>query len=110
MNRLEEYFRPPPEPVRHDDYFEIEGHYDTYAVSRAMAADVVQRLGEQPTPRWIVLRDLSGARHQLLAAQIYRISESTAAQRAAQREFNRARREEARQDRKNDHRPWEDDD
>jgi hypothetical protein len=40
------------------------------------------------------------------AAQINRISESTAAQREAVREFERARRLEEKKDR----RPWEDDD
>ena len=51
-------------------------------------------------------RDLVGARHRVLAAHVYRISESTAALRAACRAFHRARRLEAKADR----RPWEDDD
>jgi hypothetical protein len=42
----------------------------------------------------------------VLTEQITRISESTADQRTADREFDRARRLEEKQDR----RPWEDDD
>ena len=105
MNRLREYFEEPPEPERQDDYFEIESHDDTFAVSRETAIEIERRLDQRPTPRWIVFHDLVGARHRVLASHIRSISESTAAQRAAGREFNRARRLEEKQDR----RPWEDD-
>lgn len=105
MNRLEEYFGDPREPEREDDYFEIESRCDTFAVSRETAIEVERRLDQLPPPRWIAFRDLTGARHRILAAQISRVSECTAAQRAAGREFNRARRLEDKQDR----RPWEDD-
>jgi hypothetical protein len=106
MNRLKEFFEQPPEPERQDDFFEIESYYDTYAVSRETAHEVERRLDQLPPPRWIVFRDLAGARHRVLAAQIHRISESTAAQRAAARAFSRARRLEDKADR----RPWDDDD
>ena len=56
-------------------------------------------------PRWVVFRSFTGARHRVLTAQIYRISECTAAQRAKGREFNRARKQEDKKDRS----PWEDD-
>jgi hypothetical protein len=105
MNRLREYFEEPPEPERSDDYFAIESHYDTFAVSRATAIEIERQLDQRPTPRWIVFRDLAGARHRVLASHIRSISESTAAQRAASREFDRARRLEEKRDR----RPWEDD-
>jgi hypothetical protein len=55
--------------------------------------------------QWITFRDLTGAQHRIRASKISRISESTVAQRAAEREFHRARREEDRRDRQ----PWEDD-
>jgi hypothetical protein len=106
MHRLKDYFDEPREPERQDDYFEIESHYDTFAVSRETAIEVERRLDELPPPRWVVFRDLTGARQRILAAQIYRISECTAAQRAAGREFRRAQRLEEKKDR----RPWEEDD
>jgi hypothetical protein len=106
MNRLKEFFDQSPEPERQDDFYEVESYRETFAVSRETAADVERRLDQLPPPRWVVFRDLAGARHRVLAAQVYRISESTAAQRAAARAFGRARRQEDKADR----RPWEDDD
>lgn len=105
MNRLKELFGEPPEPERKDDFFEVESRYETFAVSAETAREIERRLDELPTPHWVAFRDLSGARHRILVAQIHRISESTAAQRAAAREFNRARHQEERKD----SRPWEND-
>jgi hypothetical protein len=106
MNRLKDFFGDPQEPESQDDFFEVDSHYDSFAVSRETAIEIERRLDQLPPPRWIVFRDLTGARHRVLAAQINRISESTAGQRAANREFQRARRLEDKKDR----RPWEDDD
>ena len=106
MNRLKDFFGDPKGPEGEGDYFEIQSHYDCFAVSHATAMEVERRLDQLPPPRWIAFRDLAGARHRVPAAQINRISESTAAQREAVREFERARRLEEKKDR----RPWEDDD
>ena len=106
MNRLEDFFKDPQEPERTDDFFEIESYSDTFAVSRETALEVERRLDQLPPPLWVAFRDLMGARHRIVARSIYRISENTAAQRAAGREFHRARRLEEKQDR----RPWEDGD
>jgi hypothetical protein len=106
MNRLKDFFEQPPEPERQNDFYEIETCYDMYAVSRETAHEVERRLDQLPPPRWIAFRDLAGARHRVVTAQIHRISESTAAQRAATRAFSRARRLEDKADR----RPWEDSD
>ena len=106
MNRLKDFFEQPPEPERQDDYFEIDAYGGSYAVSRETACEVERRLDQLPPPHWIVFRDLTGARHRVLATYVRRISECTAAQRAADRAFHRARRLEDKADR----RPWEDDD
>ena len=106
MNRLADFLHDPQEPDRFDDFFEIETSNGWFAVSCATALDVERSLDQRPTPRWIEFRDLSGARHRLLARLISRISENTAAQRASDRQFHRARRLEEKQDR----RPWEDGD
>ncbi|HEX6536810.1 MAG TPA: hypothetical protein VF041_19645 [Gemmatimonadaceae bacterium] len=106
MNRLKEFLEPQEDPESSGAFWEIETHYDYFVVSREMAMEVERRLDQLPPPRWIAFRDLAGARHRVLATQIYRVSESTPAQRAARRAFHRARRLEEKADR----RPWEDDD
>ncbi len=105
MNRLEDLFRDSPEPEREDDYYLIETHCDAFAVSMATAVEVERWLDHQPPPRWVVFRSLMGSRHRLLTSYIYHVQECTAAQRAASREFHRARKLENKKDR----RPWEDD-
>jgi hypothetical protein len=106
MNRLKDFFDSTPEPEGEDNYFIIESLYDTFAVSRETADDVARQLGRHPAPRWVTFRDLGTAFHRVLAGHVYRLSESTAQQRAASRAFWRARKLEAKADR----RPWEDDD
>jgi len=106
MNRLKDYFGDPQEPEPQDDFFEIESHWASFAVSKETAMEIERRLDQLPPPRWVAFRDLAGARHRIQAVHIYRVSESTAAQRAASREFHRARRLEEKKDR----RPWEEDD
>ena len=105
MNRLKDFFNDPPEPESQDDYFEIEKRYRIFAVSRQTAGEIERTLDQLPQPRWVVFRDLNGSQHRVLAESITRISESTAAQRAADRAFDRARRLEDKQDR-----PWEEND
>jgi hypothetical protein len=104
VNRLKDFLDPLPEPEGQDDYFIIESHYDIFAVTRQTADEVVRQL--ELRARWLTFRDLSASWHRIIAAHVYRISESTVAQRAASREFWRARKLEAKADR----RPWEDDD
>ncbi|HEX8718909.1 MAG TPA: hypothetical protein VF722_18250 [Gemmatimonadaceae bacterium] len=106
MNRLKDYFGDPPEPESQDDFFEVETNYDYFVVSRETAMDIVRRLDQLPSPRWITFRDLPGAVHRVLVAHVYRVSECTTEQRAARWAFFRARRLEDKADR----RPWEDDD
>lgn len=108
MNRLTRYqdldelFEPEPAV----DFYEIETTAcDYFVVSAATARAVERTLARRLRRRWVAFRDLAGSRHRLLRGQIYKISESTAAQRAARRAFYRARRLEAKADR----RPWEDD-
>ena len=105
MNRLTEFFDP-LEPELPEDYYVVQTYCGSYVVSRETASDIERRLDQLPTPRWIVFRDLAGSRFRVLTSLVYRLTESTAATRAADRAFDRARRLEEKQDR----RPWEDDD
>jgi hypothetical protein len=104
MNRLAKFLADQPEPERPDDFFDIQCRLDSFSVSRQTALSIERRLDHRPPPRWITFRDLTGARHRVMASHVLRISESTAAQRAAAREFNRARRLENKTER-----PWDDD-
>jgi hypothetical protein len=104
MNRLKHLLDNPGPPEGPDDFYEIECGYNTFIISGKVALDVERRLDQSPPPVWIAFRDLTGARHRILAAKILRISESTSAQRASEREFRRARRVEDKGDR-----PWEED-
>src|SRR5919199_3854379 len=105
MNRLTEYLEDPEEEVPSDDYCWIETFSEAIAVSREAAAGIERELDRPTPPRWVIFRDIAGARHRLLAHLIEHISESTAAQRAANRAFRRARKLEDKADR----RPWEED-
>jgi hypothetical protein len=106
VNELQQSQNPLPEPEGTNDFCVIETFYDSFAVSRQVADAVARQLGQRQIPRWIIFRDLSMAFHRILAAHVYRFSESTVATRAASRAFWRARRLEDKKDR----RPWEDDD
>jgi hypothetical protein len=94
MNRIKEILRQTPEPERPDDFWEIEARHEIFYVTRLTAEVVEHALDRRPLPRWVTFHDLSGARHRVLATLVSRISESTVAQRAAEREFRRARRQE----------------
>ena len=104
MNRVIEFFDPFPEPEVEDDYFVVETRGDMFFVTLEAVEEVVRQLNEHV--RWLTFRDLSTRWHRILASEVYLLYESTAAQRAAARAFWRARRLEAKADR----RSWEDDD
>ena len=106
MNRLTDFFEDPLEPEPLGNFFEIESPYNYFAVSQETVSEIERSLDQLPPPRWVVFRDLFGARHRIPATHVCRISEKTAAQRASSRAFYRARRLEEKMDR----RPWEDDD
>jgi len=67
MNRLTAFFEEPEQKVPSDDFYWVETRRDAIAVSRETAAEVERELDRPPPPRWVVFRDLSGARHRLLA-------------------------------------------
>ena len=104
MNRVVEFFDPFPEPEVEEDYFVIEGRGDIFFVKLETVEDVVRQLDQGV--RWLTFRDLSLRWNRIRASEVYLLYESTAAQRAASRAFWRARKLEAKADR----RPWEDDD
>jgi hypothetical protein len=105
MNRLKDFLEDLQDPEPLGSFFEIESPYNYFAVSQETVSEIERCLDQSPPPRWVIFRDLFGARHRIPAVHVCRISEKTAAQRAASRAFYRARRLEEKMDR----RPWEDD-
>ena len=104
MNRLIEFWDP-FESEQPDDFYEVICGFAAFVISKETAIEIERWLDCLPPPRWVVFHDLAGARHRLPLDRVVRISECTAAQRAAWRAFERARRLEEKKDR----RPWEDD-
>lgn len=86
------------------DYWWIETPLSGYFVSARTARSVEHRLEREPMPRWLVFRDLAGARHRVLATSVRLVTESTATQRAERRAFVR----ELQREREQDADPWDD--
>lgn len=106
VNRIEQYLNKAESPASTTDYWWVETRESGYFVSARTARSIERRLEREPVPRWIVFRDLHGARHRILTVSVRMISESTAAQRQAARALRRALREE----RGEEENPWEDGD
>jgi hypothetical protein len=104
--RLKALFEQPGQPQPAEDYYVIEARCDTFYVRREVAEGVLEALRRAWPPRWIEFVDLAGSGVRLRTRLIDCVQECTGAQRAAAREFRRARRREEKADR----RPWEDDD
>jgi hypothetical protein len=105
VNRLKEYLEEPEEGLPEQDYWVIASRYDDFYVTRAVAESIMREL-ERPLRRWLRFTDVNGSEVRVLTRQIDQVREWTKDQRAADREFRRARRLEDKADR----RPWEDDD
>lgn len=106
VNRLRPLLEEPEEEKPAEDYWEIHGDCESFYVSRETAARVLRQLERRWTPRWIRFTDLYGATVRVRSARIQYVQECTQEQRAAERAFHRARRQEHKADR----RPWEEDD
>ena len=105
MNRLRQYLVPDDDqPMPEGDYWIVETKTSFLIVSADTARAIERSLTRFWCPRWLVFRDLNGARRRLLTDVIESIYESTAKQRAHRRAFERDRRLEEKADR----RPWED--
>ncbi len=102
MNRLSLYMEEPPEESS-GDFFVVAGEFGYISVTNEMAARIDAQLARWLVPRWIIFNDRSGSRVRVRSRHIRSIIESTAAQRAADRRYDRARQREEQEDR----RPWE---
>ncbi len=106
MNRLRLLNLDEPEEMPEaNDFFVLYGEFGTFFITRDTASRIDALLDGSAVPRWLVFTDLSGSRIRVLSRHVTGLYESTSAQRAAEREFHRARKLED----KADARPWEDD-
>ena len=105
MNRLKQYLVPDDdEPTPEGDYWIIKIRLSYVVISADTARMIDKLLARFWCPRWIVFRDLDGARRRLRSDVIESLYECTAKQRAYGRAFDRDRYLEEKADR----RPWED--
>jgi hypothetical protein len=102
MNRVADFFDEPPEQ-EYGDFFVVAGEFGAACVTSETAASIEAVLDRPVVPAWIVFDDRAGSRLRVRTRHIRSIAESTAAQRAADRRFDRARQREEQDDR----RPWE---
>ena len=102
MNRLSDFFEEDSEQ-EYGDFFVVAGDFGAACVTRETAERIEALLDRRDVPTWITFEDRVGSRLRVRTALIRSIGESTAAQRAADRRLERARKREEEQDR----RPWE---
>jgi hypothetical protein len=86
------------------DFVVVSGRFGCVYVTHDEARAIERALDAPAPPRWLVFRDRVGSRIRVRARDVRAVAESTAAQRAADRRLDRARRLEERADR----RAWED--
>lgn len=105
INRLRHRPGGPEDDLPEEDYWEVYGQAACFHVSEETARRILRELERRPPPRWLRFTDLFGSEVRILSRQVRCVVESTDAQRARERRFRRARREEERADRD----PWDDD-
>jgi hypothetical protein len=107
MNRIRALYEPEgaDEPML-GDYVIVYGRFGWARVTHQTAHAIERQLVRFWPPRWMVFNDCAGSRFRVRTRDILRMMESTVAQRANDRQLDRAERKEAKADR----RPWEDDD
>jgi hypothetical protein len=106
INRLKDRFDHSDDRPPKKDYFVVVYDCAFFYVAREVAERILQELQADVPPRWLRFIDINGSSVCVRTRLIEYVQEYTQAQRAAQREFRRARRQEDKADR----RPWEDDD
>ena len=86
------------------DFVVVAGPFGSACVTPEVAHCIERRLDQRWTPAWSVFRDRVGSRFRVRSRDLRLLAESTAAQRAADRQLDRARRAE-----EDDQRAWGED-
>ena len=98
INRMQHLLGEIPEATSYTDFCELEALGTTYIVALSTALAVERQLDQCAMPDWLEFHDVFGARHRLPARCVCRISENTRATRASWRAFQKAMREEEKED------------
>lgn len=107
INRLKDYFgEEPEERPPAEEYYIVVSDVGYFFVTRETAQRIAQELARRRPPRWITFEDIVGSEIRVRPSKLDAVFESTAEQRARERAFNRARKQEEQRDR----RLWEDED
>ena len=96
MNRILDFL--PDEDPEYGDFVVVSGVFGSACVTYAVAAEI-ERVLDSGVP-WVVFHDRVGSRIRVRAEDVRCLAESTAEQRAADRELDRAREREQGGDRK----------
>jgi hypothetical protein len=104
MNRMTGFLAEDPE-YEYGDFFVVHGVSCCAGVTRETAARIERVLNRWIVPKWIVFYDRVGSRYRIRTDHIRTIVESTAAQRAADRRYDRAREREEKEDQRPE---WDD--
>ncbi len=99
MNRLRQRLGEEGAQPDAGDYFIVVGENFTWYVSTEMARFIEACLDRKFRPRWVTFVDLGGSRVRVRARHIEFICQCTTEQRAAERDFFRALKQERKADR-----------
>ena len=99
MNRLKEKQHGDPDPDGSGTYFTVAGNHNIWYVSTEMARHIEACLDAEPRPAWIRFVDVTGASVRVRSKDIEYVQQSTPEQRAHERAFHRAMRQEQKADR-----------
>jgi hypothetical protein len=87
------------ESPQNGEYFIVAGEFGRVFVAREVARRLQSLLNQLFVPTWIEFRDRTGSRIRVRSRHVDVIVESTPEQRAADRAFTRARKDEEKADR-----------
>ena len=98
MSRVQQAFEEGARPAA-GEFFVVSGESSTWYVSAVMARFIERCLDAEPRAVWVAFVDLTGARIRLRTRRIDCICQCTPDQRAAERAFFRALKQERKADR-----------
>ena len=104
MNRILHLLDRSDDAPSYGDFVVVAGTFGSACVTHEVARYIECRLDRRWVPTWIVFHDRVGSRFRVRSHDIRLLAESTAAQRAADRRLDRARRAED-----DDQRAWDGD-
>lgn len=101
VNRILALLKPSEnEDPPYGDFVIVSGPFGNLTVTRTVAREIERVLDRRWRPRWVTFHDRVGSRVRVRANEIRLFVESTTAQRASDRQLDRARRKEEKADRR----------